>query len=200
MIYSLPVYGWHYGYGTTAKKLLGYASYDYASKESYVQMEELDGYPYYYTASPRQRIMVHKILHRAQCAIRRIATQEERSKYEFRYIYDTRDDEFAPIACVAMDTETGWHGLSVVSNEPESKTVVKRKFVKSIDEQTGEEKRFNVSIIKTINALDSFRYDIAKQRAIENIGNLRIPQRHLKEYDVTLKQIVHNIINDWELA
>lgn len=187
MQYGLQVFGYNYG----TKVHLANAYFDYERQEPYLQIVEKKPYSHYRTAS-RKMFDISQMYLRAQNAVKRIATKDP-VKYEFRYIYDTATySETRPVACIALDNETGWFGASFVNPTPVYRTEMRQHLT-----QKGVVLRQHV-----IKEQDVFQYTIARERAIENIGRLAIPNRMvgIGSRKEKLSTIVNDIMNDWDLA
>lgn len=187
MQYGLQVFGYNYG----TKVHLANAYFDYERQEPYLQIVEKKPYSHYRTAS-RKMFDISQMYLRAQNAVKRIATKDP-VKYEFRYIYDTATySETRPVACIALDNETGWFGASFVNPTP-----VYRTETREIVTPKGTVLRQH-----TIDERDVFQYTVARERAIENIGRLLIPNRlvGIGTRKEKLSVIINHIMSDWDLA
>lgn len=187
MQYELEVFGYNSG----IKTHLANVYFDYGRQESYLQIVEKKPL-YWYRSASRKMFDTPQMYLRAQNAVKRIATKDS-VKYEYRYICDIVDyGETIPVACIVLDNETGWFGASFVNPTPTYRTEVK------------EVKTRNGIILKekTIKEQDVFQYSIARERAIENIGRLIVPNRlvGIGSRKEKLSTIVNDVINDWDLA
>lgn len=187
MQYEIKVFGYNFG----VKTHLANAYYSYESQQSLVEIVERRTNSWYRTAS-RKPFLVSEMYCRAQNAIKRIATVDS-PKYEYRYVFDYGTNSGPiPVACIVLDTETGWHGASFVNPTPVYRTEMRQHLT-----QKGVVLRQHV-----IKEQDVFQYTIARERAIENIGRLAISNRMvgIGSRKEKLSTIVNDIINDWDLA
>lgn len=187
MQYELEVFGYNFG----EKTHLANVHFNYESQQSLIEIVARRPNSWYRTAS-RKPFDLSTMYLRAQNAIKRIATIDN-PKYEYRYVFDHEINSGPiPIACVVLDTETGWYGASFVNP-----TVICRTETKKVETSKGAILRQH-----TIKERDVFQYSTARERAIENIGRLIVPNRlvGIGSRKEKLSTVINDIINDWDLA